>query len=512
MMALVIVASVVINLGGARHARAHDQDSADAIAIGGAAKLDPTAANNQAACTVAWTYAVSNLAVSAADAPSCVNFAGNCVAGTSRSVTATSGSYTITLTNPVLDDSEFFDGEPVTAADGSACNRFGVKVQQSWQFPFGRGSQTLSVKSMALLTHSPGWVDAPLILLDKHDCNVMNIAGNSTISAVTSTGTPGYIAIDSDGTGCAANAKVIVDATGNAEMTAGGISMWALTTGNVARAYDPSDVGAGRAFNPGPIPQSEPVGRSAIDWRYDCSTANACPYSTPPYITDLVAADGGGGTPAGYTKWSTVYSCNPGTIVVPAGNWYIDCGGNGLSSNGIVTFRGGNIVSDNQLNINGTGTLRINCDVPDSITACPTDPASPSTVYIRNGGFSNAGGQTLIMHETFVYFANGVPDLSGGSTLDWTAPNDSTYPFNDLLMWTNSTSTIKMTGTSTTVFDGIMFAPNAELDLSGNTGSNALGSQMFVNDAVLVGNSQLTLSPHDDRLQALGGANARLIR
>ena len=69
-----------------------------------------------------------------------------------------------------------------------------------------------------------------------------------------------------------------------------------------------------------------------------------------------------------------------------------------------------------------------------------------------------------------------------------------------------------MTGNSSTTFDGIMFAPNAELDLSGNTSANALGSQMFVNNAKLVGNSTLAMAPHDDRLQALGGANARLIR
>ena len=50
MMTVVVVASIVINLGGARHARAHDQDSADAIAIAGAAKLDPTGGSNQAAC------------------------------------------------------------------------------------------------------------------------------------------------------------------------------------------------------------------------------------------------------------------------------------------------------------------------------------------------------------------------------------------------------------------------------------------------------------------------------
>jgi hypothetical protein len=292
-------------------------------------------------------------------------------------------------------------------------------------------------------------------------------------------------------------------------MTAGGISMWALTTGNTAHAYDPSDVGQGRAFYPGPVAQSAPVGRTSIDWRYNCSSSNACPYSTPPYISNLVTADGGSGTPTGYTKWSTVYSCSPGSLVVPSGNWYIDCAG-GLSTNGTLTFRGGNIVSDGTINVTGNGTLRVNCDVANSTDPCPSNPASPSTVYIRSGGIPKAGNVSVIMHETFVYFASGTVNLAGNATLDWTAPEDG--PFADLLMWTDSNTTISMTGNSNTTFSGIMFAPNAELDLSGNTSSNPLDSQMFVNNAKLVGNSTLAMAPHDDRLQALGGANARLIR
>ncbi len=69
-----------------------------------------------------------------------------------------------------------------------------------------------------------------------------------------------------------------------------------------------------------------------------------------------------------------------------------------------------------------------------------------------------------------------------------------------------------MTGNSDTTFDGILFAPNAALALTGNSGSSALGSQMFVNTASLTGNSTLNMSPHDDRILQLGGASASLIR
>jgi hypothetical protein len=364
---------------------------------------------------------------------------------------------------------------------------------------------------MALLGHAPGTVDAPLVLLNAHDCNVMTITGNSTISAVTSTGQTAYIAIDSDGSSCPAGNKVIVDATGNAEMTAGGIAMWALSTGNTAHAYDPGDVGVGRAFYPGPIASSAPVGRTQMDWAYNCSSSNSCPYSTPPYIANLVTADGGTGVPAGFTRWTSVYSCSPGSTVVPRGSWYIDCP-SGLSTGGTLTFRGGDIVSDNSISVSGNGALRINCDVADSTTACPSDPTTTTTVFLRNGGISKSGNVTFTLRETFVYLANGTVSLTGDSKLDWTAPQDASSPFNNLLMWTESSTAISMTGNSDTVFDGIMFAPNATLNLTGNSGSNALGSQIFVNTASLTGNSTLKMAPHDDRILQLGGASAALTR
>jgi hypothetical protein len=509
--AIFIVAALVINLGGARHAREHDQDSADAIATAGAAKLSANGASNQNACNSAWNYAVSNLGVPASPAPSCVNMAGTCVATTARTVSVTTGNYVFSFVNPVPDSHSLFTGQPATSGDSTPCNRFGVQITHTWRFPFSRGDQTLSVKAVARFAHSPGTVDAPLILLDPHGCEAMTITGNSHISTVTSGGLPGYIAVDSDGASCPTGSKVIVDATGNAQVTAGAISMWALTTGNTAKAYDPADVGVGRAFYPGPIASSAPVGRSSVDWRYNCSSSNGCPTADPPAVGNLITAQGGTGTPTGFTVWTSVYSCSPGTLNVPAGNWYIDCP-SGLSTSGTLTFRGGNIVTDGEIALSGNGSLRVNCDVVDAATACPSNPATTTTMFFRHGGMGKAGNTTMMLYETFAYFADGSVDLSGNSQLVWTAPNDPSSPFDDLLLWTESSNAIPMTGNSDTTIEGIFFAPNATLDLTGNTGTNALGSQMFVNKATLTGNSTLNLSPNETRMMKLGGASAALIR
>jgi Flp pilus assembly protein TadG len=509
--AVLVVASLVIDLGGARNAREHDQDSADAMALAGAAKLDPTAGNNQAACMAAWNYAISNLGVAASPAPSCVTMAGTCSASTAREVSVTRGDFVFTLVNPVPDGYDVFDDQPVATSDSTPCNRFAVKISHTWRHLLQRGETALAVSAVAKFVHDPGNVDAPLVVLDPHACEALSVTGSSHVTTHTSTGALGYVAIDSDGAECTSGKRVVVDTTGSAQITAGAIAMWALTTGNTARAYDPSDVGPGQGFDPAPIAASAPVGRSAVDWRYNCNTANGCPNASAATIDDLVAAEGSG-TPAGFTRWTSVYSCSLTTnLVVPPGNWYIDCP-SGLSTSGVLTFRGGDIVSAGGFNLTGNGALRVNCDVASSATACPSDPATPSTLFIRSGGLDKSGNVSMTLLETAVYVAGGTVNLTGTGTLTWTAPNDPASPLDDLLLWSESSSTMTMTGNTDTTLEGIFFAPNAPLALTGNTSAAGLGTQMFVRTASLTGNSSLTLAPRSDRVLQLGGAGSGLIR
>jgi hypothetical protein len=133
-------------------------------------------------------------------------------------------------------------------------------------------------------------------------------------------------------------------------------------------------------------------------------------------------------------------------------------------------------------------------------------------MFMRDGALTKSGNASLALLETFVYLADGGVDLTGTGQLAWTAPNDSSSPFDDLLIWSESTSPVTMTGNVDTTLEGIFFAPNAPLSLTGNTGANALGTQMFVQTAALTGNSSLTLAPRSDRVLQLGGAGSALIR
>jgi hypothetical protein len=273
-------------------------------------------------------------------------------------------------------------------------------------------------------------------------------------------------------------------------------------------------------LDPLPVASSSPVGRSGMDWRYNCKVANGCPDARPAYIDQLVTAWGGTGdpTPAGsFTKWTTSgRSCSPsGNTVVPAGNWYIDCGATGLSTNGTLTFQGGNIVSDGPVKATGTGGLRVNCT--DANTAdliapatCPTDPPSPSIFVLRSGDLLDAG--KIELRETMVYTKTGTAKLAGNNRVIWTAPDDPTFKFDDLALWTESTALVKITGTTDMEIEGIVFAPGAKVELAGNTGTSALRAQIFANNAELVGGSHLNLVPEEDRILKVGKGRPLLIR
>lgn len=510
MAAIVILASLVINIGGARYARARDQDSADAMALAAAAKLDASGGNNQAACSAAWAYALTNLGVASSPAPACVNFAGVCDPSTARTVSVTTGGFTFSFVNPVPDNHELFADQPATSGDSTPCKRFGVQLTHLWNFPFERGTQTLKVASMARLASAPGSAVAPVIVLDPHACEVLTVGSYATMNVTTSAGSPAYIAVDSDGASCPSGKKVIVDTTGSGQITAGLIAMWALNTANAAQAYDPADVGTTKGFYPAPVALSQPVGRSPVDFRYNCLPTNGCPTGKPSAIADLVSRYGTG-VPAGFTRWSSVYPCSLATdVTVPPGNWYIDCP-TGLTTSAYLTFRGGDIVADGPFTLTGSARLRTNCDVVGTAN-CPLYPAATTVLYLRSGDLSKSGTAGLWLPGTFVYLANGTLNMTGDSELVWTPPNDPASPFYKLMLWTETTKPLLLTGNANLDMAGILFAPNATMTLAGSAGTTAIQAQFFINKLDLSGSANLTVSASLDQVLALGGAGSALIR
>ena len=513
--AILIMAALVLDLSGARRDRDTDQVAADAMALAGASSLGGTNQAAVVACGAAWQYLVVNLPTAeTAPSPSCSAFAAVCAAATARQVVTIVDEYTITFTHPVPAGHALMAGQDASANDGSPCDRFGVRIQQDRANTFASGTVDLDVDAVARFVRGVGNANAPLVMLSEHGCRVLIVSGNADLQVSMAGGEEGYIAIDSDGSSCTNPNKVVLDVNGQGEISADKIYMWALADGDPTSAYS-----AG-LLDPLPTASDSPVGRSGMDWRYNCKAANGCPDSRPAYIDELVAAWGGTGepTPSGsFTRWTTSgRSCSPtGTTVVPAGNWYIDCGTTGLSTGGTLTFQGGNIVSDGPIKATGTGGLRVNCS--DANTAdlvapvtCPADPPSPSILVLRSGDLLDAG--TIELRETMVYTKTGTAKLAGNNRVIWTAPNDPTFKFDDLALWTESTSLLKITGTTDMELEGIVFAPGANVELAGNTGTNALRAQIFASNAELVGGSHLNLVPEEDRILKVGKGHPILVR
>src|SRR5690606_7144243 len=107
-----------------------------------------------------------------------------------------------------------------------------------------------------------GEVQAPLVVLAEHACGALTVGGSSDLTVSTADGSPGYIAIDSDGSGCG-NKKVVLEVNGQGAINADQIAMWAL-------AQNPDSAYRAGLLNPKPVPSSAPVGRSGVDSRYNC--------------------------------------------------------------------------------------------------------------------------------------------------------------------------------------------------------------------------------------------------
>lgn len=515
MGALVLMVALVLDMSGARRDRDADQVAADAMALAAATALGGSDSSAVAACEAAWDYIVVNLPTAVtAPAPSCSTFSSTCPPTTARQIQTTIDEYVITLTHPVPTANSLMTSQSAGSLDGQPCDRIGVRVRQNRANLIQSGSVALDVSAVSRYVRGVGDIQAPLVLLAEQACGVLKVNGNANLTVNTAGGDPGHIVIDSDGSECANPNKVVLDVNGQGTVTAGQIAMWALADGDPTSAY------SNGLLSPTPIPSSAPVTRSAMDWRYNCDPANGCPGTGPPHIDDMVADWGGLGTPlpsGSFTTWTASgRSCSPsGATVVPTGNWYIDCGSSGLSTNGSITFQGGNIVSDGPITATGAGGLRVNCSDADPTdlvapASCAVDPPSPSILYLRSGDLIDNGD--IEMRETTVYLTNGAVTMAGNNTMIWTAPDDVTYKFDDLLIWTTSTSLMRITGNSTLVLEGTIFAPNARIELAGSSGGQAIGAQIFASTAELVGGAQLTLAPREDRTLQVGKGRAILIR
>lgn len=568
MVALLAVAALVLDLGSVRSNRASSSIAADAAATAGA--MEVAQGDGRAGCEVAMDYLELNLpGVTTLAGANCLSFPTTCDDTTAvASTTGTSGSWIATVSYPVPDGSLLLDpsaigagGQIISPDDGTQCDRFAVSITSTHQHLFasvvGATSQSTNVAAVARADTDFGEDFAlNLLVLERYECDAITAAGSGggdggilvdpVLNPVTGLLDPGFIAVDSDGSlGCGSDGVLDVDG-GNAFIRADGpagcpseagthIGAGGLLVGEgcgTLRLLAPGTPGcnfpactSSGTVAPEPASLRGRITRAPVDHRFNCKAAYSLPVGweidpcvdpPAPHIDNLVAAYGSAGTtPSGFNRWTAAGNLctiegGPGTtVIVPAGDWHIDCDPFTIKRN--VYFQGGDIVFDGDVVIESSGVLAINSNLAGGP---PFSPASSAAIaYFRDGTISKAGSGSLLMHRTMAYFSatSRVTMQGGAGDVIWTAPTSGN--FDDLAMWSESAATNDLAGQANLDLEGVFFAPWAQIMYRGNGIQQQVEAQFISRTLSTEGQGLLVVRPSFDRAVLFPASpQTRLIR
>ena len=530
-VAFFTMAAVVLDIAALRQGRRADRTAADLAVTAGVTELEVTDPSSFAgACEAAWGYVLANRTETGgatSSPPDCTGAfpaSSPCDPATPRTATGSVGPITVEITHPVPNGHPLMLAEAQTgdvaqsvvpAADGTSCERLGVRVVRSRTFLFGQiagvigGSTDVHSVGRALTATSTTEVPS-VVALEPAACNTLTTdTGGGTLQLGSGT-QAGVAIVDSSASGCAAEFVIDGGSGGGIQAIPAGptpaeIRSFALSQSTFARAYDPTDLGA--RLSPTPVPALTRTGRSLLDNRYHCPT---CGPGRDP-IGQLEAERNVAGAPTGST---TITTCNipMGTPVVVTGisHVYVDC--DDLVVDGSVTFIGDSVTLKGNLLVGPNACVAVN----DGTCGGGGGPG-PADLFVRGNVVKDVKGQ-LALSNTFLYTGGtldiGVdPDTAvGNSYLAWTAP--TTGPFEDLLFWSEAAGALVIGEQKSVTLVGTFAAPNATLTLNARSNAGGVTSQMQVVAANvrLVGDGVFRLVPTPGRATGSLTRQIRLIR
>jgi Flp pilus assembly protein TadG len=145
----------------------------------------------------------------------------------------------------------------------------------------------------------------------------------------------------------------------------------------------------------------------------------------------------------------------------------------GSTSNTVGPSTAGGTVCYNGLTNTGSGSLTL----------------QPG-VYVINGSFSSTGSGSISGTGVTIYLAppNGALSLTGSGTLNISAPTDPSNPYNGILFYEDRTdsNSMKITGSGNSNLQGIFYAPDAALTLTGSSGT-AINADLVVHALSMTG-------------------------
>lgn len=324
LVVLIMFTALVLDIGSLRMDRRESQLAVDLAATAAFFPLDafdPEAPGaGRSACENAWDYIEANLdglnTTVAVETPGggapCSSFSTAAVCDPATSVPVTSrvvaDPYVIELTTPVL---SFGSGDTssdalmarVENADGTPCERFGVRVHRTRDYFFANVSGFLSGETQpsAVSRYVPGEAGnfASLIVLEQADCVALDVSGQGGVTVqnyegdptTTADDVPGEITVDSVATGDCTPSKPFalhVRGTNQGYVRAEGeINQKALQGPNPGAAYEVGDLtttvsDGGPKLAVIPRPEGREL-REVVDHLVNCTTGYTVGQANPPW-------------------------------------------------------------------------------------------------------------------------------------------------------------------------------------------------------------------------------------
>jgi hypothetical protein len=554
---LLIIAAIVIDLGYLRGSARADQSIADLAALAGGEDLENE--RHVDACEAMIDYLNRNArdmpAIDAADF--CVDMADTvCTDGDldQAVATTTAGKYTITIEFPVPDEPGPYPAMGAGLEDGPPCDRMRLSVDSVEPSFFGGivGASEYEVARSATLRAGPGeTAKAPALwLLEPYGCNSLATggAGTSIVVGDMSAVPPieGLVTVDSNGTqtsgsgSCSGGATTVDVSQGRihalptslptgSDQELGEIRLFAMSKWAEACAIpacDPADVVAGR-LAPTPIHVPRRATRAPVDYRWNCKTGYPaydvgttgypgieipdCPVAAtvPPYIDLLRALVGTSGAPSGFGTYPRPGvpsdKCNvDGHVVLPAGNWFVNCANLQVGGGTSITFSGGNVVTRGSIVSTGDGRVTLNTSNPSTTlpstclppvggAMCTDSSSNAGWLYLRAGDLDIKGPFTA--NHTVVYIHDGFIKLTGGGSFSWTTPTEG--PFAGLSAWAEKPGAYAVTGGGVVTMSGAFFTPFAnDMHISGGGSWDVKGAQFISRRLTASGGANLTMAPN----------------
>lgn len=576
---LITMVALVVDLGMLRADKRDARNAADTGALAGAVDLGNGPYNPYKACNSAWTNTWISLNVpqptdNPCDSLSTKKAVYPCPTDPfdSATVSADAGQYTWRFTWPILEGSSFLtspdgltSGTRASNADfdgSDPCWRLAVQVFHRRQTGLGAiagiTAASTGATSVAKYTFStgPGTYNYPLVVLNQHNCNVLQSNGSANIVVKRSAldeNVPGRIAVDSDGTQ-SCNGKYILNVNGS--------TGFIQAIDGADAGINPDDKSSIEIFNkvgPGP-PANSVTGVSTCSPATSETPLAPCvarivrrpqrvtraPFDATfgPAVSQLDSAwstYSGSSVPTGWTLISGSKCKGPAFRGVSTIGYIVDCSASIDTS--LMFPTGAPVVVPGNLKLGPTGCFAMNVS-PAYVGPCSTYAPSDSALLgnailmIRGSVDASGSGAGLILPGTFVRFTSPTANFNGSSfeVVYWTAPfgiettmglvcktflalNTSDAPpvdcFRNLAFWSNSSGDTIVKGGGGLALAGSFFLGNSDLTVGGAKPDTdiAVQNSQFIADTVLTaGGKPLIFVPNPDRTTPISRTGVNLIR